>query len=407
LFSVVSCATVTFCLAAGVATKDGTPDDLATWTYNGTAWSAPSSTSYPAVSMSCPSPTFCAAVDRGGRVFLSDGASSSTTTLGGGGLNSVSCPTPTFCVAVDENGRAIAYNGRTWSTPSPIDNLGVLSSVSCVSSTFCAAVDESGNVMIYNGVSWSAPADIDGASALSAVSCASTSFCVAVDDLVNVLTYDGQSWSPTRIAPSNEDYRGQPGFPSVSCPASTFCAVGLAGAASIYNGLVWSTQDVPAASGSPVGPVSCTSISFCLASGPDRPLILQSDTWTELAAGAGRFVSDLGGNVGSPLSCASAAFCMWISSYGYSAYGGGAAFPGFVSRSQTDGPTTVDGGVAAVSCALASFCIAVDNDGTAWTWSLGAAADTSLSRKNDVTAHDPAPSTSFPRPAPRLYATYP
>jgi hypothetical protein len=65
----------------------------------------------------------------------------------GVGLGSVSCPSTSFCSAIDAIGNAIAFSGTTWSAPIDIDASIQLNSVSCPSSLFCAAVDDSGNVL--------------------------------------------------------------------------------------------------------------------------------------------------------------------------------------------------------------------------------------------------------------------
>ena len=63
----------------------------------------------------------------------------------------MSCPTTTFCVAVDTAGNAYTYNGSTW-TATPIDAANLtLYSVSCPSSSFCAAIDNVENLLMFNG----------------------------------------------------------------------------------------------------------------------------------------------------------------------------------------------------------------------------------------------------------------
>ncbi len=87
-------------------------------------------------------------------------------------LTSVSCPSASFCVAVDDSGNALTFNGSSWSAPTSID-MHVLYSVSCTSASFCAAVDLGGNALTFNGSSWSAPTNINGHYLVS-VSCTST-----------------------------------------------------------------------------------------------------------------------------------------------------------------------------------------------------------------------------------------
>ena len=138
-----------------------------------------------------------------------------------GGLSAISCPSASFCAAVDNSGYVVTYNGTSWSAPTSIDPNGFgLSSVSCPSASFCAAVDSAGNALTYNGTSWSAPTSIDP-NGLTSVSCFSASFCAAVDYSGNVVTYNGTSWSaPASIDPNDG------GLTSVSCPSASFCVAG-------------------------------------------------------------------------------------------------------------------------------------------------------------------------------------
>ena len=158
---------------------------------------------------------------------------------------SVSCPSASFCVAVDNNGNAIKYNGSPWSAVSDIDTVQNVSSVSCPSASFCVAVDEKGNALTYNGSAWSAPSAIDGSNGnLSSVSCASASFCVAVNGSGSVFTYNGSSWS------SPSDINGRSAFLSVSCPSASFCATVAAGG----NAFTYTPNDVPTPTVSSVSP---------------------------------------------------------------------------------------------------------------------------------------------------------
>ncbi|NNN21768.1 MAG: hypothetical protein HKL80_07200 [Acidimicrobiales bacterium] len=64
-----------------------------------------------------------------------------------GAMVSVSCPTASFCMAVDSNGRVLHFNGTTWTPPVSIDGINYVSSVSCQTVSFCIAVDHSGNAL--------------------------------------------------------------------------------------------------------------------------------------------------------------------------------------------------------------------------------------------------------------------
>jgi hypothetical protein len=100
----------------------------------------------------------------------------------------VSCPTTSFCTAVDASGGALQWNGLTWSAPvriepgpAPTTTLGVApTAVSCPSATYCAATDASGGVLQWTGATWSR-ADVDPGHSLTSISCPTPSICVAVD----------------------------------------------------------------------------------------------------------------------------------------------------------------------------------------------------------------------------------
>jgi uncharacterized Fe-S cluster protein YjdI len=175
-------------------------------------------------------------------------------------LWSVSCPTASFCAAVDRFGGALTYNGTSWSPPDQIDPGHWLYSVSCATASFCVAVDFGGNFLTYNGTSWSSPVAVDAQYGLSSVSCATASFCVAVDGNGNFLTYNGTSWSsPDEIDPSAGS------VVSVSCPTASFCAaVDDAGNIFTYNGSSWSSPD-PNPGHDSLLSVSCSAVGFCAA----------------------------------------------------------------------------------------------------------------------------------------------
>ena len=117
--------------------------------------------------------------------------------------DSVSCPTVSFCMAVDaDDSSSFVFNGSTWSAPVNADPNGLTMGeggiswpvVSCPASNFCAAVDGAGgNVVTFDGSSWTAPVTIDSKAAnsvsgpvlmfLMSVSCLSASFCVTGDSI--------------------------------------------------------------------------------------------------------------------------------------------------------------------------------------------------------------------------------
>ena len=198
--------------------------------------------------------------------------------------DSVSCPTVSFCVAVDADDSAVfLFNGRTWrpapsiNDPAPSTRTG-MASVSCSSPTFCAAVDYGPDAVTFNGTSGGKPAAIDPGGYLQAVSCASARFCVAIDRRGNAFTFNGSTWSRPVNADPNGLSMGEGGisWPVVSCPASNFCSAvdGAGGNVVTFNGSTWSapvTVDSQAAKSAsePVlkflMSVSCPSARFCAA----------------------------------------------------------------------------------------------------------------------------------------------
>ena len=277
----VSCPSASFCMAVDGTRSRMRVDESLTW--NGTSWSAPTNigTSHGFDSVSCASASFCMAVnDASGDTYSWNGTSWATDVDPGRNLSfdSVSCPSTTFCMAV-YGGAGYTWNGTSWSTailvPDPSYFGYLLSSVSCSSASFCMALDDYGNAFTWNGASWSGPIGTSshGISDRYAVgfdlSCASASFCMAVDSGGNAFTWSGASWS----GPSDSG-----GGLSVSCRSASFC-VGLGAdshwelAAVTWNGASWSApteidshygQESPS-----VASVSCASASFCMAVSQD------------------------------------------------------------------------------------------------------------------------------------------
>jgi hypothetical protein len=151
----------------------------------------------------------------------------------------VSCPSESFCAAVDYGPDAVIFDGTSWGKPAAIDPGGYLQAVSCASASFCVAIDRRGNALTFNGSTWSAPvnADPDGLSmgeggiSWPVVSCPASSFCAAVDGAGgNAVTFDGGNWTaPVTIDAKAARSVSEPvlGFlMSVSCPSATFCAAG-------------------------------------------------------------------------------------------------------------------------------------------------------------------------------------
>jgi hypothetical protein len=313
-------------------------------------------------SVSCPTASFCIAVDYSGNAFTYNGNSWSSHSIGTGDkLLSVSCPTASFCAAVDFSGDAFTYNGSSWSSQS-IDAGNILESVSCPTASFCAAVDYDGNVFTYNGSSWSSPDRIDAGYNLYSVSCPSASFCAAGDNNGNVLTYNSGSWSSPRSIDA-----GGGGLLSVSCPSASSCAaVDGKGNVLTYNGSSWSSPDSIDASGGGLNSVSCPTASFCTAMDSNGNVL----TYSSLLAISTTTITSVTANpvVSQPVSIGVNA--TWPNTYSGSSWSSKSIDAGNILQS--------------VSCPTASFCAAVDMSGNALTYS------NSLTPSGQVTVSDGA-----------------
>ncbi len=232
-------------------------------------------------SVSCPSTSFCAAVDNAGDVLTYNGTSWSTDHLDGTNiLEGVSCPTTTFCAAVDNDGEVTTYNGTTWTTPASIDGTTVMSSVSCTSSSFCTAVDNGGNALIYNGTTWTKKG-IDS-KMLDRVSCASSSVCAAVDNSGYIVS-TSNGWSTK----TNTDADGSTHIGSISCPTASFCAA-VDNSGNVITGNPSTPSWASAVSidaSNLIESISCRSATFCVAvdvSG--NAMVLSGSTWAPAEA---------------------------------------------------------------------------------------------------------------------------
>ncbi|MDE3202612.1 MAG: hypothetical protein KGQ66_00125 [Acidobacteriota bacterium] len=113
----VTCASSGFCVAS-----QNLGEVVA---YNGQQWSLPveADPSSFLVSLSCPTTTFCAALDS----LLPQGFNNESS---------------------DANGRVVLFNGTTWSPPQEADSAGIATAISCPSPTSCIMTDASGNAVL-------------------------------------------------------------------------------------------------------------------------------------------------------------------------------------------------------------------------------------------------------------------
>jgi RHS repeat-associated protein len=345
--SSVSCPTASFCAAvdtSGYAT-----------TFNGTSWTTPShiDSSHALQAVSCVSSSWCKAVDNAGNALSYNGStwSAAASIDSTRSITGVSCPTTSFCAAVDASGYATTYSGTTWATtPSHIDGANALQAVSCVSSSFCKAVDHAGNALTYTG-SWSGATSIDSSRSVTSISCPTTSFCAAVDASGYDTTYNGTSWAtPT-------DIDGTHALQAVSCPNSSVCkAVDSIGNALTYSTKTWS-QAASIDSTRSIKSLACPTTSFCTAvdtSGYGLTYASGNSAWGPVTPVDIAYTT-------SGLSCPTTSFCLAVdgSDYAISRNGG----------SWTPPTQTYEGfNFTALSCASTTMCIATDTDGNIDTY---------------------------------------
>ncbi len=238
------------------------------------------------------------------------------------GLNSIACASPTFCVAVGEtqsagggifdidyagSGQALVetWNGVAWTVrANPAGPSSALFGVSCSSASFCVAVGSRGGgnvasanlVEAWDGAGWriqSAPT-VGYGQGLTAVSCSGATACTAVGsfnrnrtgiglDVPLAERWSGRAWTLERPPPENVRVNGKlltndTDLTGVSCTSPSFCmASGAAqraqngdafGAyATRWDGNRWTSAIAGLPHNSPFWGISCLSSAYCLAVG--------------------------------------------------------------------------------------------------------------------------------------------
>jgi hypothetical protein len=356
----VSCASPAFCVA--ISSSEAT-------VYNGTSWSAPTvvSDNNPLVSVSCPTASFCLAVDVFGNSYAyvdSQWGAKTPFDTAAGDVSQVSCASASLCVAIDQDDQAAVYTG-TWAAPARLSSQG-LDSVSCPSATFCL-VDSDGTFYAFNGKKWSAGPSVDFGQA-GDVSCASATSCIMIDGNESVYVLSGTTWT-SHPQPNGPRH----GFTyAVSCPTTSFCAAtDWTGAYVTFDGKSWSAPQQISPTAGQVDSVSCTSPTFCMAvdvasmqdGQPTGGHIYtyNGSAWTDL----GPFGYEL-----TSVSCTSRTFCMVLAALDGSVYaltwnGSAMSWPPVLIDSGA--AVSPQPGVGYVSCASRNFCAAVDWEGNALT----------------------------------------
>jgi hypothetical protein len=330
----------------GAALLLGTPQALARPPLH---WSRPApilATSFTdfLLDVSCPSSSFCVALDKFSYVYTTRNPTAGAAAtwqrhspIDHEAVQAISCPTANLCVAVDQLGRAITSTNPTAGTDASwhqtlVDTARQLMDVSCASESLCVAVDQAGYAItsMNPGAAhaiWRRKrvpqlnTDFSGA----AVDCPTTSLCVALGKTILTSTdpADGASarWAPTKARYRRSLITGD----DIACHSSSLCViVGYSdpGRAVKYH-TVTSTNPGAAASASwKVGPgftpvplahpvISCPSRSLCVAlgnrTGQSKPATF---TTTDPAAGARARWSANTRVAGVVVSCPTSRFCL-------------------------------------------------------------------------------------------------
>jgi len=314
--------------------------------------------------VSCPTTTWCMAVDLSGRVMTFNGSAWTAPKVAfprfdghNPEVRAVSCPTTSFCLAVSGHGYGV-YRSGTWTIVS--SPLAPFRAVDCYSATRCGLLrgDYPGRgLTTWNGTSLSASVTAPWASRVDAIACPSATVCHAIGLEPNggaialrtsgsgwVASYLGQAWPHTTL--------------DVSCPSASFC---LATSGSAYrtwrwNGSTWAnaakTDDGQLLD---VESVSCTSSSSCTAVGDGRSGRWNGKAWS---------VRDLFPIYGASYSmdCATSSTCLVVDDRGRWWRGGGSTW----TTAKSFDPTSE--WVSDLSCPNSSFCLATDLVGNAVRW---------------------------------------
>jgi hypothetical protein len=276
-------------------------------------------------------------------------------------VQGLSCPSTSFCAAIDVNGDMVTFNGGVWGAPAPESLQGgqILQAISCTSASFCAGIDGNEDAYVYNGQGWSAPSKLttdpgdDGT--VTSVSCGSSTFCVAVGGYTSdeSFTYDGGTWGPADTfytsAGADTTYAT-----TISC-AGNLCAAGdFKGQLFTLSVGVWSGP-TPTVTNHTIFSVSCGAGLFCVASADGSTFAFNGGVWSAATSSPPIMT----------LACVDAAFCEGLAGEGASTYDG-SSWGTLVS--DVNGP--------AVSCATATFCVAAGAAGAVFTYSGGSSGTT-------------------------------
>ncbi len=219
-------------------------------------------------SISCPTSSFCGAIDaQNGMILVSTDPSSQSWTpiqlsptsefSGSPQLTALSCPTSLYCVATDDSGDVFvstdpAGGKNSWVLGRDVfpSSIGMGELLDCPSTSLCLAAYKNAATTIWSSAgdrtsasSWSSedlsnvfPRSFFGPS-IQAISCSTSRLCAVEDDSSAVATSidpgNGGSWASSQV--------GNLDISSLSCPSTTVC-VGVGSTGAVIVGSVATSQ---------------------------------------------------------------------------------------------------------------------------------------------------------------------
>ena len=232
-------------------------------------------------------------------------------------------------------GAAGAGGPLSWKTAArdpAVSGKSQVTNLSCIRGGFCLAVNLTGQTATWDGTSWHlAPGISRGVALVSGVSCVTSSFCVAIGSSSTVkrtvnyaVTWTGSSWQ---------------------APVTLYTDVGEGGEYDLVHG------------------VSCTSTHFCMALGNVGALVWDGAGWRKRSGATG------GTDGNGVLSCASSRFCANIHDNLPNYWNGSSwHWSSYKTESLSNAIPRDDAFMSALSCASATFCVAVDTRTTPLIW---------------------------------------
>lgn len=260
-----------------------------------------------------------------------------------GGVMAVSCPTTTFCAAVDVSGGIVLFNGKTWSDAG-MNHDAAWTRVYCRTASLCFATDVYGRLSTYRGTSWSRPAATFG-TRMTAMTCPSNTSCRAFDSRGGEWLWNGASWTVT-------GQQVQP-MAAVWCSSTASCkALATNGDGYTLTAGQWTPSRGIGASRS-MGAASCAADGTCVAAtDDDSERVFQfTDRWRRVPRPGFAVVT---------ISCAARTFCFAIGDTHKAAIFDGTDWHR-VTWPDLRKPGFGESGISVVSCATRSSCVLVNS----------------------------------------------